>query len=128
MVSPPETRRAVVIEDDPDIRGLLVRVLVKQGFDVAEADAGLPGVEEVRRHRPDLITLDLNLPDLDGMEVCRLLREFSDAFIVVLTARSDELDKLAGLDNGADEYISKPFSPRELQSRITALFADRAVS
>jgi phosphoserine phosphatase RsbU/P len=128
MVSPPETRRAVVIEDDPDIRGLLVRVLVKQGFDVAEADAGLPGVEEVRRHRPDLITLDLNLPDLDGMEVCRLLREFSDAFIVVLTARSDELDKLAGLDNGADEYISKPFSPRELQSRITALFADRAAS
>jgi sigma-B regulation protein RsbU (phosphoserine phosphatase) len=128
MVSPSETRRAVVIEDDPDIRGLLVRVLVKQGFDVAEADAGLPGVEEVRRHRPDLITLDLNLPDLDGMEVCRLLREFSDAFIVVLTARSDELDKLAGLDNGADEYISKPFSPRELQSRITALFADRAVS
>jgi phosphoserine phosphatase RsbU/P len=128
MVSPSETRRAVVIEDDPDIRGLLVRVLVKQGFDVAEADAGLPGVEEVRRHRPDLITLDLNLPDLDGMEVCRLLREFSDAFIVVLTARSDELDKLAGLDNGADEYISKPFSPRELQSRITALFADRAAS
>lgn len=125
MVSPSETRRAVVIEDDPDIRGLLVRVLVKQGFDVTEAGAGLPGVEEVRRRRPDLVTLDLNLPDIDGLEVCKQLREFSDAFIVMLTARADELDKLTGLDNGADEYISKPFSPRELQSRINALFRRR---
>jgi sigma-B regulation protein RsbU (phosphoserine phosphatase) len=125
MVSPSETRRAVVIEDDPDIRGLLVRVLVKQGFDVTEAGAGLPGVEEVRRRQPDLVTLDLNLPDLDGLEVCKRLREFSDAFIVMLTARADELDKLTGLDNGADEYISKPFSPRELQSRINALFRRR---
>jgi len=125
MVSPSETRRAVVIEDDPDIRGLLVRVLVKQGFDVTQAGAGLPGVEEVRRAKPDLVTLDLNLPDLDGLEVCKLLREFSDAFIVMLTARADELNKLTGLDNGADEYISKPFSPRELQSRINALFRRR---
>jgi phosphoserine phosphatase RsbU/P len=118
----PEVRRAVVIEDDPDIRGLLVRVLVKQGFEVTQAGAGLPGVEEVRRVSPDLVTLDVNLPDLDGLEVCKLLREFSDAFIVMLTARTDELDKLTGLDNGADDYISKPFSPRELQSRINALF------
>ncbi len=125
MVSPTESRRAVVIEDDPDIRGLLVRVLVKQGFDVTQAGAGLPGVEEVRRVKPDLVTLDLNLPDLDGLEVCKLLREFSDAFIVMLTARADELDKLTGLDNGADEYLSKPFSPRELQSRINALFRRR---
>jgi sigma-B regulation protein RsbU (phosphoserine phosphatase) len=125
MVSASEIRRAVVIEDDADIRGLLVRVLVKQGFDVTEAGAGLPGVEEVRRRQPDLVTLDLNLPDIDGLEVCKLLREFSDAFIVMLTARADELDKLTGLDNGADEYISKPFSPRELQSRINALFRRR---
>jgi serine phosphatase RsbU (regulator of sigma subunit) len=125
MVSFTEIRRAVVIEDDPDVRGLLVRVLVKQGFDVTEAGAGLPGVEEVRRRKPDLVTLDLNLPDLDGLEVCKLLREFSDAFIVMLTARADELDKLTGLDNGADEYIAKPFSPRELQSRINALFRRR---
>ncbi|OAE03177.1 SpoIIE family protein phosphatase [Arthrobacter sp. OY3WO11] len=125
MVSPSESRRAVVIEDDPDIRGLLVRVLVKQGFDVTQAGAGLAGVEEVRRVQPDLVTLDLNLPDLDGLEVCKLLREFSDAFIVMLTARADELDKLTGLDNGADEYLSKPFSPRELQSRINALFRRR---
>lgn len=125
MLPFPETRRAVVIEDDPDIRGLLVRVLLKQGFEVAEVAAGLPGVEEVRRLRPDLVTLDLNLPDLDGLEVCKLIREFSDTFIVMLTARADELDKLTGLDNGADEYLSKPFSPRELQSRINALFRRR---
>lgn len=125
MVSPPEIRRAVVIEDDPDIRGLLVRVLAKQGFEVTQAEAGMPGVEAVRRVQPDLVTLDLNLPDLDGLEVCKLLREFSDAFIVMLTARADELDKLTGLDNGADEYLSKPFSPRELQSRINALFRRR---
>ncbi|MBT2532708.1 SpoIIE family protein phosphatase [Arthrobacter sp. ISL-48] len=125
MSSISETRRAVVIEDDPDIRGLLVHVLAKQGFEVTQAGAGLPGIEEVRRARPDLVTLDLNLPDLDGLEVCRLLREFSDAFIVMLTARTDELDKLAGLDNGADDYISKPFSPKELQSRINALFRRR---
>lgn len=125
MVSTSEIRRAVVIEDDPDIRGLLVRVLQKQGFEVSQVGAGLPGVAEVRRLQPDLVTLDLNLPDLDGLEVCKLLREFSDAFIVMLTARADELDKLTGLDNGADEYISKPFSPRELQSRINALFRRR---
>jgi serine phosphatase RsbU (regulator of sigma subunit) len=121
----PDSRSAVVIEDDPDIRGLLVRVLTKQGFTVSEADSGLPGVELVRTLKPDLVTLDLNLPDLDGLEVCKLLREFSDAFIVMLTARADELDKLTGLDNGADDYISKPFSPRELQSRINALFRRR---
>jgi sigma-B regulation protein RsbU (phosphoserine phosphatase) len=125
MPSITESRRAVVIEDDPDIRGLLVRVLTKQGFEVTEADAGLPGVEEVRRAKPDLITLDLNLPDLDGLEVCKILRGFSDAFIVMLTARADELDKLTGLDNGADDYLSKPFSPRELQSRVNALFRRR---
>lgn len=122
MPATPEPRRAVVIEDDPDIRGLLVRVLTKQGFEVTEAGAGFPGIEAVRSTKADLVTLDLNLPDLDGLEVCKRLREFSDAFIIMLTARVDELDKLTGLDNGADDYINKPFSPREFQSRINALF------
>ncbi|HKS02575.1 MAG TPA: SpoIIE family protein phosphatase [Arthrobacter sp.] len=122
MPATPVPRRAVVIEDDPDIRGLLVRVLTKQGFDVTEAGAGFPGIEAVRDTKADLVTLDLNLPDLDGLEVCKRLREFSDAFIIMLTARVDELDKLTGLDNGADDYINKPFSPREFQSRINALF------
>ena len=120
--SSPEPRRAVVIEDDPDIRGLLVRILTKQGFEVTEAEAGLPGIDAVRNARADLVTLDLNLPDLDGLEVCTRLREFSDAYIIMLTARVDELDELTGLDNGADDYINKPFSPREFQSRINALF------
>lgn len=122
MPSSPEPRRAVVIEDDPDIRGLLVRILTKQGFEVTEAEAGLPGIDAVRNTRADLVTLDLNLPDLDGLEVYTRLREFSDAYIIMLTARVDELDKLTGLDNGADDYINKPFSPREFQSRINALF------
>lgn len=118
----PEPRRAVVIEDDPDIRGLLVRILTKQGFEVAAAADGLAGVAAVRAAQPDLVTLDLNLPDLDGLEVCTKLREFSEAYIIMLTARVDELDKLTGLDSGADDYINKPFSPREFQSRVNALF------
>lgn len=122
MPSSPPPRRAVVIEDDPDIRSLLVRILSKEGFEVTEAGAGLPGIEAVRAVQADLVTLDLNLPDLDGLEVCKKLREFSDAFIIMLTARVDELDKLTGLDNGADDYINKPFSPREFRSRINAMF------
>lgn len=122
MPSIAEPRRAVVIEDDPDIRGLIARILVNQGFDVTEAGAGLPGIEAVRRTNADLVTLDLNLPDLDGLEVCKKLREFSDAFIIMLTARVDEINKLTGLDSGADDYVSKPFSPREFKSRINALF------
>jgi serine phosphatase RsbU (regulator of sigma subunit) len=118
----PEPRRAVVIEDDPDIRGLLVRILTKQGFEVTAAADGLAGIAAVRAVKPDLVTLDLNLPDLDGLEVCTKLREFSEAYIIMLTARVDELDKLTGLDSGADDYINKPFSPREFQSRVNALF------
>lgn len=118
----PEPRRAVVIEDDPDIRGLLIRILKRQGFEVTGAGDGLAGIAAVRAMKPDLITLDLNLPDLDGLEVCKKLREFSEAFIIMLTARMDELDKLTGLDTGADDYINKPFSPREFQSRVNALF------
>ncbi|ADX74686.1 DNA-binding response regulator [Pseudarthrobacter phenanthrenivorans] len=125
MISPSGPRRAVVIEDDADIRGLLVRVLGKQGFDVTHAEAALPGVEEARRTRPHLVTLDLNLPDNDGLEACRLLRGFSDAVIVVLTARESELDRLASLEAGADAYFSKPFSPKELQSGIDAIFNRR---
>lgn len=117
-----QLHRAVVIENDPDIRALLVRILSKEGFEVTEAGAGAPGIETVRAVQADLVTLDLNLPDLDGLEVCKKLREFSDAYIIMLTARVDQLDKLTGLDNGADDYINKPFSPREFSSRIKALF------
>lgn len=115
-------RRAVVVEDDADMRMLLVRTLQRHGFDVAEADTGTEGLRLAREHVPDLVTLDLNLPDLDGTEVCRRLREFSTAYVVMITGRADEIDELTGLQIGADDYISKPFSPRTVQARIEAMF------
>jgi DNA-binding response OmpR family regulator len=115
-------RRAVVVEDDADMRKLLVRTLQRHGFDVAEADTGAGGLKHVQEHLPDLVTLDLNLPDLEGTEVCRRLREFSDAYVIMITGRADEIDELTGLQIGADDYISKPFSPRTVQARIEAMF------
>ncbi|ASN54038.1 DNA-binding response regulator [Sinomonas sp. R1AF57] len=115
-------RRAVVVEDDADMRTLLVRTLQRHGFVVAEAATGAGGLEHVRKHSPDLITLDLNLPDLEGTEVCRRLRQFSDAYVIMITGRADEIDELTGLQIGADDYISKPFSPRTVQARVEAMF------
>ncbi|MDQ4501505.1 SpoIIE family protein phosphatase [Sinomonas sp. ASV322] len=116
------TRRALVIEDNPDIRRLLEATLSRQGFDATSAGAGYPALEAARRIEPDLITLDLGLPDLDGLEVCRTLRMFSNAYILVVTARAAEADRLEALDRGADDVLPKPFSPRELQARVEALF------
>jgi DNA-binding response OmpR family regulator len=119
MVDP--HRSAVVIEDDGDVRALLAELLRQSGFDVAEALTGGAGLDAVRTRQPDLVTLDLNLPDLDGMEVCRRIREISDAYIVMLTGRPDEIDRLLGLETGADDYLTKPFSPRELRARVSAM-------
>jgi sigma-B regulation protein RsbU (phosphoserine phosphatase) len=121
MPAAQDHRRAVIVEDNEDIRSLLVQIVTAQGFTVAEAESGREGLELVRAGA-DLITLDLNLPDVDGIELCRQIREFSDAYILMITARVDEIDRLSGLETGADDYISKPFSPRELQARISALF------
>lgn len=115
-------RGAVVIEDDPDIRALVVETLTMSGFLVEGVPSGRAGVEAVRESAPDLVTLDLGLPDLDGIEVCRRIRRFSHAYVIMITARSDEVDQLLGLEIGADDFIVKPFSPRALQSRITAMF------
>ena len=122
MTPSPQGRRAVVIEDHDDIRNLLAQTIGMRGFTVTTAATGLDGLEAVRRDGADLITLDLNLPDLDGMEVCRRVREISDAYLLMVTARPGEIDRLRGLELGADDYISKPFSPRELQARIEAMF------
>ncbi|TJY69539.1 response regulator [Arthrobacter sp. CAU 1506] len=122
MPAVPNNRRAVIVEDNADIRRLLVQIVSEQGFTVAEAETGRDGLELIRAGGADLITLDLNLPDLDGIEVCRQVRAFSDAYILMITARVEEVDRLSGLETGADDYISKPFSPRELQARIGALF------
>ncbi|MEP9364604.1 response regulator transcription factor [Nocardioides sp. CN2-186] len=115
-------RRALVVEDDEDIRALIEFTLTTQGFEVATADSGLSGVEAARATDPDLITLDLGLPGIDGIEACRRIREFSDAYIVMITARDDEIDRLLGLETGADDFIAKPFSARELKARVNAMF------
>lgn len=119
--SEPE-RRALVVEDDEDIRALIVFTLETQGFRVTAVDSGLAGVEAVRETDPDLVTLDLGLPGIDGIEACRRIREISDAYVVMITARDDEIDRLLGLETGADDFISKPFSARELKARVNAMF------
>jgi DNA-binding response OmpR family regulator len=113
--------RAVVVEDDADTRELIEIVLRRDGLEVAVAEDGETGLRLVRELRPDLVTLDVQLPDLEGTEVCRRLREFSDALVMMVTSRTDEVDRLVALDLGADDYLAKPFSPRELTARAGAL-------
>ncbi|MEO7260225.1 MAG: response regulator transcription factor [Jatrophihabitantaceae bacterium] len=112
---------AVIVDDDADIRALIAELLRQSGFQVTEAASGADGIAAVREVQPDVVTLDLNLPDLDGIEVCRRIREITDAYVVMLTARPDEIDRLMGLEIGADDYLTKPFSPRELRARIAAM-------
>ncbi|MEK0154018.1 response regulator transcription factor [Arthrobacter oryzae] len=116
-----ESRVGLVIEDDHDIRELVRVVLVQAGFDVQVASSGAAGVIAAKDLNPAVITLDLGLPDIDGFEVARQIREFSDAYIVMLTARAEELDTLIGLESGADDYLTKPFRPRELRARVAAM-------
>lgn len=120
-----DRRVAVVVEDDEDIRGLLEAVLQQSGFSVHSTDSGVSGVGLVESHRPDLVTLDLGLPDIDGFETARRIRAISDAHIVMLTARADEIDTVLGLEAGADEYVTKPFRPRELRARVDAIMRRR---
>ena len=117
----PERAQALVIEDSPEITLLVRSLLEKEGYDVVATPQGLRGVEYARAQRPELVILDLALPDTDGVEVCRELRSFSDAYVVMVTARDDEVDKIVGLTVGADDYVTKPFSPRELAARIRAM-------
>ncbi len=113
---------ALVVEDDDDMRSLIEFTLSTQGFDVIAVGTGIAGVDAVREHDPDLVTLDLGLPGIDGIEACRRIREISDAYVVMITARDDEVEKLIGLETGADDYLAKPFSPRELNARVNAMF------
>ena len=114
-------RRVLVVEDDPKIARLLVDYLHAEGLQAQSVADGLQAVQEVRQAVPAAIILDLMLPGLDGIGVCRAVREFCDVPIVMLTARIDELDRLLGLDTGADDDVCKPFSPRELMARVRAL-------
>jgi len=111
----------LVVDDEPPIVNLVRGYLEREGWSVLTASDGGEALDIVRREQPDVVVLDLMLPGLDGVEVCRELRTFSHAFIVMLTAKSEEIDKLVGLAVGADDYMTKPFSPRELVARIKAI-------
>jgi DNA-binding response OmpR family regulator len=111
----------LVVEDTDEIRELVTTVLRRAGFDVREAASGAACLDEVRRDAPDLIVLDLGLPDADGTEVCRQIRAETQCYVLMLTARAEEVDLLIGLAVGADGYMAKPFSPRELVARVQAM-------
>ena len=116
-----EARVAVVIEDEEDIRSLLSAVLAQAGFTVHGAGTGELGLELVREHSPLVTTLDVNMPGMDGFETAKRIRALSTTYIVMLSARTEEIDALQGLEAGADDYVAKPFRPRELRARIDAM-------
>lgn len=114
-------RRILLVEDDPKTREMVALYLQREGYELAAAEDGVRALEVAREFDPHLVVLDLMLPRLDGIEVCRALRENGRTAIIMVTARSTEEDKLTGLDVGADDYVTKPFSPRELMARIRAV-------
>jgi two-component system, OmpR family, alkaline phosphatase synthesis response regulator PhoP len=111
----------LVVDDEPKIVKLAQDYLQQAGFRVVSAEDGTTAMAAARHERPDLVVLDLNLPDRDGIDVCRVLRRESDVPIIMLTARDAETDRLIGLELGADDYITKPFSPKELVARVRAV-------
>jgi DNA-binding response OmpR family regulator len=113
--------RILIIEDGTKIAHLLAEFLTEANFDVLIAYNGATGLQLARTEHPDAIILDLMLPDMDGLDVCRTLRQRSDVFIIMLTARVEEADRLIGLELGADDYVTKPFSAREVVARLRAL-------
>jgi DNA-binding response OmpR family regulator len=118
---PSIARTILLVEDEPTLRETLAYNLEQDGYRVITAADGREALERFRAHPPDLLILDLMLPELSGMEVCRIVRQTSDVPILMLTARDSEIDKVVGLEVGADDYVTKPFSLRELQARIRAL-------
>jgi DNA-binding response OmpR family regulator len=112
--------KVLVVEDEPSLVETLEYNLVRQGYTVSIATDGLQALDVARQEEPDLIVLDVMLPRLDGFEVCRILRQETNVPILMLTARSDEVDRIVGLEMGADDYLAKPFSMRELMARIKA--------
>ncbi|MCC7024191.1 MAG: response regulator transcription factor, partial [Thermomicrobiales bacterium] len=113
--------RILIVDDEPPLVQLVAGYLRQEGHEVFTAGDGLTALAMVRTARPEVIVLDVMLPGLDGIEVCRRLRQFSDAYVLMLTARADEVDRIIGLSVGADDYVTKPFSPRELVARVKAL-------
>jgi DNA-binding response OmpR family regulator len=114
-------QKVLVVDDEPQIRTVLRGYLEAEGYDVAEAADGAEALAALREDAPALVLLDVMLPGIDGLEVLRQLRSFSDAYVILVTARSEEVDKLVGLGVGADDYVTKPFSPREVTARVKAM-------
>lgn len=113
--------RALVVDDEAPLAEVLASYLKREHFEVTVRHTGADALEVAREVDPDVVVLDLGLPGIDGVEVCRQLRTFSDAYVVMLTARDTEVDTVIGLSVGADDYVTKPFSPRELVARIRAM-------
>jgi two-component system OmpR family response regulator len=121
MIMCPMPRTILIADDDPHIRQLLVFAFAKAGLDTIEAADGEAAIEAVAAHRPDLIVLDINMPRMDGLEVCRKLRADGDLPILFLSSRDDEIDRVVGIELGGDDYVVKPFSPREVVARSMAI-------
>jgi DNA-binding response OmpR family regulator len=111
----------LVVEDEHNIADLVDLYLAREGFRVLKRDSGEGALEAVRDHRPRLVVLDIGLPDVDGLEVCRRIRATTNLPVIFLTARGDEVDRVLGLEMGADDYLTKPFSPAELVARVKAV-------
>jgi len=114
-------RSVLIVDDDPHIREVLVFAFAKAGLATVEAEDGEQALEVIAVKAPDLVVLDINMPRMDGLEVCRRLRATSDVPILFLSSRDDELDRVLGIELGADDYVVKPFSPREVVARVQAI-------
>jgi DNA-binding response OmpR family regulator len=125
MTDPSSPVRVLVVDDEPPIRSVVRGFLQREGMLVAEAADGPSAVEEARAFAPDVVVLDIMLPGFDGLEVLRRIRTIADPYVLFLTARSEEIDRIVGLTVGADDYLTKPFSPRELVARVQVLLRRR---
>src|SRR3712207_2184857 len=115
------THKILIVDDDPHIRQVLSFALGKAGMETREAGDGEAALSEIEARRPDLVVLDINMPRIDGLEVCRRLRASGDLPILFLSSRDDEVDRVVGLELGGDDYVVKPFSPREVVARVSAI-------
>ncbi len=125
--APAVAGRVLIVEDDPNVAEVVARYLLREGYQVEVVADGARGLERALEDLPDLVVLDLMLPSLGGLELCRRLRDVAPVPVIMLTARGEEADRIAGLDLGADDYVAKPFSPRELTARVKAVLRRAAV-
>ena len=128
MSDQPNGQRVLVVEDESNIASFVAMYLKKAGFGVTVAANGEEALRRAKTDSPAIVLLDLNLPDVDGIDVCRELRQSSDVPILMLTARDDDVDKIIGLEVGADDYLTKPFNPRELVARVKSILRRSASS